>query len=334
MVKFDKISICISTRNRKNILKETLDNIFHHQNLPYDKFEVIVTNDGDENLDDLKQIFPYENFRIVFNKHKQGLAGGRNNGVENSKYNLIIFFDDDILAIDNFFEKVIQIHNEEDPIILGGNRLYPDNLIKKASLYPFGRYKLLYEYKWLDENQLKLYRDSLYEVDSIAGFSMSLSKETYYKLGGFNEEFPFAGCEDAEFCYRAKKLGIRMLFDKSLICYHNELDNFELKNWLNRQATGIMSAVVMCKLHPEGKQHPTWYLNAPISRKDSFKVIIHKIFKKIISFTPIYKLIYVATKLFEKLKVPDVIIFKLYNILWMAVTFNSFRRAYKKYFNT
>ncbi len=329
-MKYQAISICISTKNRKKILQQTLDTIFHKQDLPSYQFEVIVTNDGTENLDELKNLFPYSNLNILPNKHNPGSAGGRNNGIENAKFPLVLFLDDDILITPSFLKRIIEIHNAYDPVILGGNRLYPDELINIAQQYPFGRYKLLYEYQWLDRNTIKPFKGSLFELDSVASFSMSLSKETYYKVGSFNEMFKFAGCEDAEFCYRAQKLGYRILFDEDLLCYHNELDNFELKAWLQRQSTGILSAITVCQLHPEGKQHPTWFTNTPLKKNDPWEVKRIKIKKWILSRWIINKMLFAFVWLFEKLHIPDKILFRLYNALWLGYTYKAFRKAYYK----
>lgn len=328
-MKYQSISICISTKNRKKILWQTLDTIFHKQNLPHSQFEVVVTNDGDEDLSSLSVDFPYSNLIVVPNKHKAGLAGGRNNGVEHAKNDLVIFFDDDILATPDFFKRIIDIHNQYDPIILGGNRFYPDDLIKIAQKFPFGRYKLLYEYQWLDKNTIKPFEGSLFEVDSVAGFSLSVSKQLYHKVGPFNETFQFAGCEDAEFCYRAKKLGYRILFDEELQCYHNELDNFELKAWLRRQSTGILSAIVVCQLHPEGKEHPTWFTNTSLKKSDPWWVKRLKIKKWILSRWIIDKILFALVWLFEKIRMPDKILFRLYNALWLGHTYRALRKALK-----
>lgn len=325
-----KISILISTKNRKAILQQTLNVIFHHQNLPHKQFEVIVTNDGTEPLDELLTIFPYNNFRILSNKHKPGSAGGRNNGAENAKYELIIFLDDDILVTPLFFKNVIEVHQQYDNIILCGNRFYPEALINIANTYPFGRYKLEHEYQWLEKESLKPFKNSLFISDGLASFSASLQKTTFEKIGPFNETFEYAGCEDSEFFHRAKKLGIKLLFDEANICYHNELDNFTLHAWLRRQSTGIRSAVVICKLHPEGKEHPTWFTNTPILKNDKGWVKRLKIKKWIFSWWIIMKLLFAAVWILEKLHFPDKILFRLYNALWLGSTYKSFRKAYKE----
>ncbi|NLY22180.1 MAG: glycosyltransferase family 2 protein, partial [Bacteroidales bacterium] len=45
-----KISILIPTKNRLPILRETLHNIYFVNKLPKEDFEVIVSNDGDDDL--------------------------------------------------------------------------------------------------------------------------------------------------------------------------------------------------------------------------------------------------------------------------------------------
>lgn len=325
-----KLSILISTKNRKEILRQTLYNIFYNQNLPLNDFEVIVTNDGEDQIDDLKNEFTFPNLTILKNAHKAGLAGGRNNGAENAKGDIIIFLDDDILVSPDFFVRVLTIHNQFDEIILCGNRLYPNDLVQKANSYPFGRYKLKHEYQWLDVKNMKPLQDSLFEVDGLAGFSASMKISTYKKVGPFNENFEYAGCEDSEFFYRAKKLGIKLIYDESNICYHNELDNFELKAWLKRQSTGIRSAIVMCMLHPEGKNHPTWYTNTPISKDDKTWVKLLKIKKWVLSRKWVMNLLFQIVWLSEKLHLPDIFLFKLYNALWLGSTYKSFREAYNE----
>mgnify|MGYP005842482335 CR=1 FL=1 len=326
----EKISVLISTKNRKEILRQTLDTLFHHQNLPHEQFEVIVTNDGSEPLDDLLTVFPYNNFRIFPNKHKPGSAGGRNNGIEYAKYNLILFLDDDILITPSFLIKVIQVHQQFNEVILVGNRLYPDHLIQSAQQYSFGRYKLKHEYQWVDKDTLIPLNNGLYIAQDLAGFSVSLKKSTYEKVGAFNEEFKYAGCEDSEFFYRAQKLGIQLLFDESNICYHNELDNFNLKAWLNRQSSGILSAIVMCQLHSEGKEHPTWFTNTPISKNDPLWVKKLKLKKWILSRKWIMQFLFSMVWTFEKIHVTDKILFRLYNALWLGSTYKAFRNEYDK----
>lgn len=327
-----KISILIPTKNRLSILKETLHNIYYVNKLPKEDFEVIVSNDGNDDLSLLYNEFPFDNLKIVKNTHKPGAAGNRNNAADYAQYDLLQFLDDDILITENFLIKVLTIHKKFDNIIFNSNIDYPQSLIEIAEKTPFGRYRLKYKYKWLDGLTMNEIDDGLYEITSLAGFSISMKRETFDKVGKFNENFNYAGCEDAEFSYRASQKNVKLLFDEKNICYHNELDNFTLDAWLRRQSTGIRSAVVVCKLHPEGQNHPTWYTNTPIKASDNWNVKILKLKKIFCSFPPVYNFIHFLAIYGEKIKLPDSFLFRLYNALWLGATYRGFRKAYKEIF--
>jgi GT2 family glycosyltransferase len=291
-----------------------------------------VCNDGDDDLSILFEEFPFDNLKIVKNTHKAGLSGNRNNAIDFSQYEILQFLDDDILITENFLINVLNIHNKWDNIILCGNRFYPQLLIEQAEQKPFGRYKLKYEYNWLDGLIMNKVEDEIYEVNYLAGFSISMKRQVYDYIGIFNENFDYAGCEDAEFFYRASQKGIKLLLNENNICYHNELDNFTLNSWLRRQSTGIRSAVVMCELHPEGQNHTTWYTNTPIKASDNWNVKMLKLKKMFCSFPPVYNLLHFLAIEGEKIKLPNSILFKLYNALWLGATYRGFREAYKEIF--
>jgi GT2 family glycosyltransferase len=327
-----RISILIPTKNRLTVVRETLHNIYFVNKLPKEDFEVIVSNDGDDDLSKLLEEFPFDNMKIVKNTHNHGAAGNRNNAADYAKNEILLFLDDDILITENFLERVIYIHNQFNNIVLSGNRFYPQHLIEQAEQTSFGRYKLKYEYNWntIKKNGELMYK--LYDVNSLASFSISMKREVYDKVGIFDENFDYAGCEDTEFSNRAIKNDIKLLYDENNICYHNELDNFTLDSWLRRQSTGIRSAVVMCKLYPEGQNHSTWYTNTPIKASDSWNIKLLKLKKMFCSFPPVYNFLHFIAIQGEKIKLPDAILFKLYNALWLGATYRSFRDAYKEIF--
>ena len=329
-----KISILIPTKNRLPILRETLHNIYYVNKLPKEDFEIIVSNDGDDDLSVLYDEFPFDNLKIVKNTHKPGAAGNRNNAADYAQYDLLQFLDDDILITENFLIKVLTVHKKFNNFILCGNISYPQSLIEIAEKTPFGRYKLKYEYNWTNvlmtnENEID---DGLYEINTLVGACSLIKRETFDKVGKFNESFDYAGCEDTEFSYIASQKNVKLLFDGKNISYHNELDRFTLDPWLRRQSTGIRNVVVVCKLHPEGQNHPTWYTNTPIKASDNWNVKLLKLKKIFCGFPPFYNFLHFLAIEGEKIKLPDSFLFRLYNALWLGATYRGFREAYKEIF--
>ena len=323
---------------KKKILEETLDVISSQVNLNEFQglgIEFIVVNDGEDVLDELTEKYKSIPLKIIKNL-KKGAASARNTGVKYSKGEIILFHDDDILPGPYYFKRHIEVHQRHSKIILIANWVYPEHLINKGKTTSFGRYRLYFN-KYIsfgDQLHKTMIEQNLYEVDGMATFSCSMKRSVYEDVGPFNEMFEYAGCEDAEFSYRAMQKGYRCIYDEKNICYHNELDNFELYRWLQRQSRGIKSAVVMCKLHPEGKAHPTWYTNTPLQWADPFDVKILKIKKWLLSRKLVEKILFGLVWFLEKIKAPDKILFRLYNALWLGNTYRSFREAYKRLFSS
>jgi hypothetical protein len=105
-----------------------------------------------------------------------------------------------------------------------------------------------------------------------------------------------------------------------------------LDDWLIRQIIGIKGAIKICKLHPEGQNHPTWYTNTTLKKSDPKDVKLLKLKKIICSFPPVYNFLHFLAIYGEKIKLPDSFLFRLYNALWLGATYRSFRDAYKEIF--
>lgn len=329
-----KLSICITTRNRKSLLTETLDHIFHKQNLPQSDYEVILVNDGGESLEDLIEIFSGFPLRVIMNRGI-GVATGRNTGASMAKGDIILFLDSDILPTPDHLVRHLTLHQLHSDWMVTNHRLYPEGLMKKAEKSPFGRYKVQHEYQWEEGINKKIPVENypgLYFTNLSAGFSFSMRKTTFDAVGGFSELFEYATCEDAEFLYQALKKGFKMVFDEENICYHNEWDNFTLKQWLSRQATGIKGSLVMVHLHPEGKSHATFYLNEPIFMHDSLHLKLRKLRRYALSNIVSRKIIRGAIFLSEKIHAPDAFLFRLYNAAWIGETHHSFLQDYNNLF--
>lgn len=321
------LSVIITTKDRVSLLEHTLKLVKEIPRLNEVVLEIIIVNDGSADLTSLASQYQCA---IIKNK-SHGLAAGRNTGASIAKANYLLFYDDDILPTTSHFMRHLEVQKNNPGSIVTANRFYPSELIKLAEKKPFGRYKLKHEYNWLEGCNLRPVENNngLYYSDGAAGFSCCMPKSIWLDLGGFNENFQYAGCEDNEFFYRARQKGYHVIFDETNTCYHNELDNFELKRWLHRQATGIKGAVVITNIHPEGKLHPTYYLNTPISNEDSPEIKRIKKKRTALSRQGNLNMILFLTRLGEAIHLPDKILFRLYNAAWLGTTKKSFMEAYQ-----
>lgn len=94
-----KLSVVMSTYNRRDVLVSRALPAIFNQDLPADEFEVILIVDGatDGTGGALRELHPAAALRIV-EQPNRGLSASRNTGIGMAQGELIIFIDDDIIC--------------------------------------------------------------------------------------------------------------------------------------------------------------------------------------------------------------------------------------------
>jgi len=318
------VSIIIPTKNRTQILEETVSVIFNNQAYPHDQFEVIIVNDGTGQIDYLQQKFA--NVKIVKNS-KPGAASARNTGVNISSNELLLFIDDDMLIAPDCIQRHIELHQKYARTIVSGSWEYDDKMLAILNSSPFGRYKLQYDYKSLEAEEKNILENGIYTCRLLASFNLSILRKDFIELGGFDITFPYAGCEDQELTMRAKEKGFELLLDQNNKSIHNEHDRADMEKWLTRQYTGMQGYILLFDLFPYRKQQALYIENGIIRKGDSLKVILKKSMKYLMALPPGLWTIKTFIYIFEKLNVPDKILFRLYNGLCGLSIYKGIRYA-------
>lgn len=140
----------MATLNRAHLIEESLDAI---QNQTFKDWECIIVDDGSED-NTAGKIIPYlEDSRFSYlsrnEKHKNGLSGCRNYGLEKSNGDYIIFFDDDDLAHPENLSTCFKILDESEfdfchyqkRSFINDFRKF-DEVSSEISKYPIGRHQI------------------------------------------------------------------------------------------------------------------------------------------------------------------------------------------------
>ena len=98
--------------------------------------------------------------------------------------------------------------------------------------------------------------NSFKEVDFVNGALMLLDKSVVHKAGFWNESY-FLYFEDADFCVRAQKVGIKLFYDPSLVIWHKNAQStggsgskIHLRNQkINQLRFGLKYAPLTTKFH-------------------------------------------------------------------------------------
>lgn len=207
------VSIIIITNGNNSIktieLVESINFTFKKANLNY---EIILSGKYNANFDGLNLIFK-ENIYAAENGY---LGSLRNSGAEISKYNILVFCDDDILFDKNWASNFAEYKKNNDFEILGN----------QVRLMDGGRY-------W-DRVTVKPHKMIDYDAESFDGVLYQsgaywIIKKYIWDKEKWNEDIPFYATkkgypanEDVEYSLRLHDAGYKFSFDKNNIVYHND----------------------------------------------------------------------------------------------------------------
>ena len=190
-----QISIIIPSFGREDLTKLCIKAI---QKDDYFEKEIIVIDDG-YGID-----FKDNSVRCIKHETNKGFSTSVNTGIKASKFEYIFIINNDVFVYkDCFKEMFFALKNHAD--IVGAKLFYPDGTIQHAGVRYLGNY-LFYHNFWY---KTKGGDDPLY--CPVTGALMGIKKKVFNKMGYFDEKF-FISCEDMDFCFRAMRAGLKVLY--------------------------------------------------------------------------------------------------------------------------
>lgn len=188
---------------------------------------IVVDNDSqDESVEKLQEGIKknsYKNTQVIANTENGGFGKGNNVGANAAKGDFVLFLNNDTLVKDKgIMEMARYMEKNEEVAILGGQLRNADNSLQSSSgkFYTLVNASLLLlglqKFGLLDKSP-----DEISDVDWVKGGLLMIRKGDFNRLLGFDEKI-FMYTEDMELCYRAKKLGRKVMFYPKVMVIHAE----------------------------------------------------------------------------------------------------------------
>jgi GT2 family glycosyltransferase len=205
-----KASVIVPTLNRARLLARLLPSFATQE--ADEPYEVIVVDNGSR--DATRQVVcdagrRWPHVRLV-EEPRRGAAQARNAGARAARSPLLIFIDDDMLPAPGVVAEHLRLHAEADDLCLLGN------VTSASSRHPFER-MMAYVY---DGPRTTLARREPTAEDCWSGH-MSLRRELFFRLGGFDETFAEMGAEDLDLGVRMIAAGVRLRFAAAAVTRHH-----------------------------------------------------------------------------------------------------------------
>jgi glycosyltransferase involved in cell wall biosynthesis len=221
-----KVSVCLTTFNRPNLLGQALASV---EALDYPNFEVVLVDDGSTKpeavnaLLELEPLFARHGWKIVRQQNSY-LGAARNTAVRNATGEFLLFMDDDNFAEPHELSTFVKaaLHSGADILTCGSN-CFSGNMAPDRRSPPEGR--------WLPLGGAAVagaFRNCFGDANAL------VRRSCFEKLGGFTEVYG-VGHEDWEFFAKAVLHGCKlMVVPEFLFWYRVNADSMLRTNNLYR----------------------------------------------------------------------------------------------------
>lgn len=150
-----------------------------------------------------------------------GFLKNCNNAAKSARGRYIMFLNNDTTVTEGWLSSLVKLIESDDTIGMTGSKLvFPDGRLQEAggiiwsdgSGWNYGRGDDP------DDHQYNYVR----EVDYISGAAILIRKKLWDKIGGFDERFAPAYCEDSDLAFEVRKAGFRVVYQPLSKVIHYE----------------------------------------------------------------------------------------------------------------
>ena len=187
-----KLSVIIPTVNRERLLKQTLDSI-ERQTLPKSDFEIIVVDNGSP--DNTRQVCDEYNKRNgnlrYFYDPRPGLHVGRNKGYQESRSDILVYADDDIIAFPTWLKAIYDGFQNKDVKLIGGSNLPRYEASHPVWLDSLWDYHFEHRCRIIETHSIIDIRGNARQIDPtmmVAGCNLSVRKSVIREAKGFHPD--------------------------------------------------------------------------------------------------------------------------------------------------
>lgn len=213
-----EISVIVVSYNTADLTTTAISTLIENTATHFEL--IVIDNASDDNSADIiESRFP--RIKLIRSEKNIGFAAANNLASNFATGKYILLLNPDTELFDNAVDQLFQFAKENpENKIWGGRTLFPDRTLNPSSCW---NKQTLWSVFCCASGLMSLFRHStlfnpegiggwdrqgIRNVDIVSGCFFMVERKLWQELGGFNERYFMYG-EEADFCLRAKHLGIR-----------------------------------------------------------------------------------------------------------------------------
>ena len=183
-------------------------------------YEILIADDCSTDL--TKQIDGIiHGLHTIHNSQNLRFLRNCNHAAKSARGKYILFLNNDTQVQEGWLKPLVElIESREDIGMVGSKLVYPDGKLQEAggivwrdaSAWNYGR---LSDPDFPEYNYVK-------EVDYISGAAIMIKRQLWEKIGGFDEQFAPAYCEDSDLAFEVRRNGYKVLYQPKSVVVHFE----------------------------------------------------------------------------------------------------------------
>ena len=213
-----KVSIIIPVYNQVHYTYACLVSIL--ENTERFDYEIIIADDV--STDATKEIDKFVSGLVIArNESNQGFLKNCNNAAKKARGEYIFFLNNDTTVQKDWLPPLIRLLESDKSIGMVGSKLiYPDGRLQEAGgiIWSDGSG---WNYGRCDDPNKPEY-NYVRDVDYISGAAIMLSRKLWEDIGGFDERYAPAYCEDSDLAFEVRKRGLRVVYQPLSVVTHFE----------------------------------------------------------------------------------------------------------------
>jgi GT2 family glycosyltransferase len=214
------VSIIISVYNHWPLTRACVNSILETSLCDGICCEFILADDGSsDETAQAAQLYP--GLKVVRTERNVGFLRNCNNAARHARGRHILFLNNDTVVLPGWLVHLYRTLEDDECVAIAGSKLlYPDGLIQEAGAVLFNDGTAHNVARGYDRDTPVFNIER--ETDYISGASILVRKSFWDAVGGFDERYKHAYCEDCDLAMAARSRGLRVVYQPASEVVHFE----------------------------------------------------------------------------------------------------------------